>query len=403
METKNLEQSKSHMFAASIFGVTSAIFYSLTPLFVFFFAGDNSTKITYAIFLATIQELMSFLLVAFATGFLEWKSLIHNNHKFKNLTYTLVLPFGYMCGVGLYSSIKNLILKLKHLRVWIMAGVGLLAGPISMALLMIAALFLNDGTLGNVILNTAPIYCMIISRVVLKEKINRFGLVGILITTLFTFGMLFNYFFMKEQINWKLIAGVLLSFVAALCYAFEGTISDYFLHSNKIQLSNYEVVSVKSFISFWTMLIIALPIASAIDNQPGYQGWVVFKSSFDLYGWQAILVYVSGIVMGTGRLMYFETVKLSNGTYALATQLTMLIWTPVLQILGNTFISEINVDKLQWYYWVWSALILLGLVIITFNENLNSYYNRWKLKHSTQRTLNSSAKPVKNPNKIIDN
>ncbi|AHI58321.1 hypothetical protein P344_04995 [Spiroplasma mirum ATCC 29335] len=26
METKNLEQSKSHMFAASIFGVTSAIF-----------------------------------------------------------------------------------------------------------------------------------------------------------------------------------------------------------------------------------------------------------------------------------------------------------------------------------------------------------------------------------------
>lgn len=355
---------------ASGFGVSAAMFYSITPLFVFFFA-DSSMKITFAIFLATIQELMSFLLVGIVIGFQKWKAI--QSKKTYWMNYTLLIPLGYMLGMGIYSNIVDLMIKLRNIRVWIMAAVGLLAGPISMALLMIAALYLNDGTLGNVILNTSPIYCMILSRFILKERINRVGLIGVVITSLLTFGMVFNYFFIQPAINWKLITGVILSFIAALAYAAEGTVSDYFLHSNKLTLSNYEVVTVKSFVSFWIMLIIALPVAAVIDKQPFYTGWETFKISFDVYGWEALLVYLSGITMGTGRLLYFETVKLASGTYALATQLTMLIWTPVFQVLGNLLIPEIHTDQLAWYYWLWAGLILISLTGVTFNEQINQW------------------------------
>lgn len=368
---------KNNNLFASTFGITSAMFYSLTPLFVFFFA-DNSAKIIYAVFLATIQELMSFLLVGLVTGFKQWKAIQSSKTYWMN--YTLIIPFGYMIGVGSYSIVLNLIDKLKNIRVWILAGTGVLAGPISMALLMISVLFLNDGTLSNVILNTAPIYCMLLTRFILKNKINHVALVGIIITSLLTFGMVFNYFFMRATIDWRAIVGVTLSFIAALAYAFEGLVSDYFLHSNKIQLTNYEVVTIKSFVSFWVMLIIALPVASLIDIKPFYSGWEVFKTSFDSYGWQALLVYLSGILMGTGRLWFFKTVKLSSGTYALATQLTMLIWTPVFQILGNALIPGISTENLAWYYWLWSGLILVGLIIVTFNENINQWYLKRKIK-----------------------
>ncbi|MBE4704040.1 hypothetical protein [Spiroplasma platyhelix] len=367
-------KKNTNFLIAGGFGISAAMFYSLTPLFVFFFA-SSSLPITYAIFLATIQEFMSFILVGIVIGFYHWKEI--QTPKTYWMNYTLLIPFGYMFGVGIYSNFLDLINKLKNGRVWIMAAVGVLAGPISMSLLMIAALYLNDGTLNNVILNTAPIYCMILSRFVLKDKINNVGLIGIIITSLLTFGMLFNFFFIKDTIDWKAILGVGLSFIAALAYAIEGTVSDYFLHNNKLHLTNYEIVTVKSFVSFWIMLIIALPVASAIDSQPLYNGWTIFKTSFDAYGWQALLVYASGITMGTGRLLYFETVKLASGTYALATQLTMLIWTPVFQILGNLWIPEIHTDRLQWFYWLWAGLILLSLFIVTFNEDIYSWY----LKH----------------------
>lgn len=355
-------------------GVTAAMFYSITPLFVFFFA-STALPITYAIFLATIQELMSFILVGIVIGFYHWKEI--QTPKIRWMNYTLLLPFGYMFGVGIYSNTLDLFSKLKNSRVWIMAATGLLAGPVSMSLLMISALYMNDGTLNNVILNTAPIYCMILSRFFLKQKINNVGLIGIIITSLLTFGMLFNYFFMKDTINWKLIIGVILAFIAALFYAMEGTVSDYFLHNKKLNLTNYEIVTVKSFISFWIMLIVALPIGAAIDKQPFYTGWEVFKTSFDLHGALALLIYLSGITMGTGRLLYFETVKLVSGTYALATQLTMLLWTPILQILGNLWIPEIHTDQLAWYYWFWASLILVSLIFVTFNNHIYDWY----LKH----------------------
>lgn len=369
-----LKKNNNNFLIAGGIGVTSAMFYSITPLFVFFFA-STALPITYAIFLATIQEFMSFILVGTVIGFNKWRAI--QTPKIRWMNYTLILPAGYMLGMGIYLNVLDLMSKLKNARVWIMAATGLLAGPISMALLMISALYMNDGTLNNVILNTAPIYCMILSRFFLKDKINNVGLIGIIITSLLTFGMLFNYFFMKDTIDWKLITGVILAFIAALAYAMEGTVSDYFLHNNKLKLTNYEIVSVKSFVSFWIMLIVALPIASAIDKQPFYNGWTVFKTSFDLYGALALLVYLSGITMGTGRLLYFETVKLASGTYALATQLTMLIWTPVFQILGNLWIPEIHTDRLAWYYWLWASLILVSLAVVTFNEKI---YN-WYLQH----------------------
>lgn len=370
-------KNRNFLMAGGI-GVLAAMFYSITPLFVFFFKGSGMNEI-YAIFLATIQELMSFVLVAVAVGFQKWKDKMDQYNKW--WSYTLIVPAGYMVVMGFYSSIINIVNKLRHAQVWIMSLVGLLAGPISMALLMVSALYLNDGTLGNIILNTAPIYCMILSRFILKDKINKTALVGIIITSLFTFGMLFNYFFIHRTYNVKLILGVCLSFIAALCYAFEGLVSDYFLHNDKISLTNYEVVMIKSFVSFWVMLIVALPIISVIKSQPAYTGWEIFKTSFEKFGWVAILAYLSGLIMGTGRLLFFKTVHLSTGTYALATQLTMLIWTPVLQIIGNALIPKIETDPLAWYYWVWSAAILLSLTLVTFNQQIN----KWYLQKKSQR------------------
>lgn len=378
LKFKNNIKINNNFLLAGGFGVGAAMFYSITPLFVFFFA-DATMKITYAIFLATTQELMSFLLVSIVVGFYKWRDMQTKKNNWMN--YTLIIPFGYMFGVGIYSNILDLFSKLKNLRVWIMTAVGLMAGPISMSLLMISALYMNDGTLNNVILNTSPIYCMILSRFILKEKINKVGLVGVIITSLLTFGMLFNYFFIQPDINWKLILGVILSFIAALAYAFEGTVSDYFLHSKKIQLTNYEIVTIKSFVGFWVMLLIALPVASAIDKEPLYRGWTLFKVSFDVFGWEALLVYLSGLTMGTGRMLYFHTVKLASGTYALATQLTMLIWTPIFQILGNLWIPEIHTDRLHWFYWLWAGLILISLIIVTFNEHIN----KWYLLHFKQK------------------
>ncbi|MDQ7982716.1 MAG: DMT family transporter [Spiroplasma sp.] len=374
----DLTTKKRNFVLAGGMGISSAIFYSLTPLFVFFFA-DNPLTILYPIFIATIQELMSFIVVAITIGFQKWKEI--QKPAIYWLNYTIIIPIIYFIIMGISLAIKNLIIKLQNFQVWIVALVGVLAGPISMGLLMIAALFLNDGTIGNIILNTAPIYCMILSHFILKQKINRVGLSALIITTLFTFGMLLNYFF-YETINWKAIVGVCLAFIAALMYAFESSISDYIFHHKKIKLTNYEVVSVKSFISFWVMLIIALPIAATIDVQPWYDGWTLFKTSFNLYGALALLIYVSGLVMGFGRLIYFRTIQLSTGTYALATQLTMLIWTPALQILGNLLIPKINTQDLPWFYWLWSCLILVGLFLMTFNEEINN----WLLKRHNKKT-----------------
>lgn len=381
-------KKNNNFLIASGFGISAAMFYSITPLFVFFFA-EASLRTTYAIFLATIQELMSFLLVGLAVGFYKWRDI--QTKKITWMNYTLILPFGYMLGMGIYSNFLDLIDKLKNIRVWLMAAVGLMAGPVAMSLLMISALYMNDGTLNNVILNTSPIYCMVLSRFFLKQKINKVGLIGISITSILTFGMLFNYFFIQPEINWKLILGVILAFIAALAYAFEGTVSDYFLHNKKLYLTNYEIVTVKSFVSFWIMLLIGLPIASAIDKEPLYNGWKTFKTSFDEFGWQGILIYLSGLTMGTGRMFYFHTVKLASGTYALATQLTMLIWTPIFQTLGNLWIPGIQTDKLHWFYWLWAALILVSLIIVTFNVQIYQCYLK-NVDNKKQRKKKKSKK-----------
>lgn len=380
------KRNKTKLVLAGGMGISSAVFYSLTPLFIFFF-DDNPLTILYPIFIATIQELMSFIVVLMRNGIEKWKTMQQRLVIFW-LNFTLIIPLLYFIFVGISITIVNIIDKLKNLQVWILALVGVLAGPFTMALLMITALFLNDGTIGNIILNTAPIYCMILSHFILKQKINRVGLVSLIITSLFTFGMLLNYFFFQPNIGWKSILGICLAFIGALIYAFESLISDYFLHNHKIKLTNYEIVSVKSFISFWAMLIIALPVATTIDKQPWYSGWTLFTTSFDSYGWIALLIYVSGIIMGLARLIYFRAIQLSSGTYALATQLTMLIWTPVLQILGNLLIPRIHTEDLPWFYWLWSGLILIGLFLMTFNEEINEWFIRQK-------------KPKKNKHKNI--
>lgn len=371
------KKNKNNLILAGGLGISSAVFYSLSPLFIFFF-DDNPLVILYPIFIATIQELMSFILVSIRNGLEEWKAI--QKQEIIWLNFTLIVPFFYALGVGIYSTIVDIFSKLKKLQVWIVALVGVLAGPFTMALLMITSLFLNDGTIGNIILNTAPIYCMILSHFILKQKINRVGLVALIITTLFTFGMLINYFFFEPDVTWKSIVGVCLAFIGALIYAFESLVSDYFLHNKKVKLTNYEIVSVKSFVSFWAMLIIALPIAAAIEHQTWYSGWTMFKTTFDSYKWIALLIYASGIIMGLGRLIYFKTIQLSSGTYALATQLTMLIWTPVLQILGNLLIPRINTAKLPWFYWLWTALILIGLALMTFNEDINAWFLKQQRK-----------------------
>lgn len=383
----NTKKNTSKLVLAGGMGISSAIFYSLAPLFIFFF-DDNPLVILYPIFIATIQELMSFIVVSIRNGFEKWKAI--QKQEIIWLNFTLIAPFFYALFVGIALSITDIFNKLKKLQVWILALVGVLAGPFTMALLMITALFLNDGTIGNIILNTAPIYCMILSHFILKQKINRVGLVSLIITSLFTFGMLINYFFIQPNITWKSIVGVCLAFIGAFIYAFESLISDYFLHNNKIKLTNYEIVSVKSFISFWAMLIIALPIATTIDKQPWYSGWAMFKTSFDSYHWIALLIYASGIIMGLGRLIYFRTIQLSSGTYALATQLTMLIWTPVLQILGNLLIPRINTEDLPWFYWLWTGLILIGLVLMTFNEEINAWFTKRKKPKKKQHHKKTS-------------
>jgi len=62
------KKKTSKLVLAGGLGVSSAVFYSLAPLFIFFF-DDNPLVILYPIFIATIQELMSFIVVSVRNGF----------------------------------------------------------------------------------------------------------------------------------------------------------------------------------------------------------------------------------------------------------------------------------------------------------------------------------------------
>ncbi|WP_381414985.1 hypothetical protein NPX79_03120 [Spiroplasma endosymbiont of Anurida maritima] len=395
-------KSKDIIFG-NFFGISAGFFYSLSPLFIFFFTVDPSTAFIFAFIIAIFQEFMSWILTVFLYGFEKGiKRFKEKDKLFVILIFSgigiLIFAFIY----GIIKSIKDLVGNMRYKSSWIMMFVGLLSGPISMAFLMVAIPFLNNSSeLSNSILNTAPIYCLLAARILFKDKLTNVSLVAILFTTLFTVGMILNYIFVSDINITNLFIGMALGLAGALLYALEGVVGDYLINTKKVHaLTTKELITLKGFTGTILMLVIVTPLASLIDGQNITFGWNVLGKTFGSKPVEVIMLFLAGMANAVARVFFYKSVKKTNGTFTLSALLTMLLWTPILQMIGNAFLSDINISAIPWFYWIWATLIFAGLTVLTFSSYIQKYLDS-KFKKPIPDIEKKKNKAVKYNNFIL--
>lgn len=354
----------------NIYGIISALFYSITPLFIFFFLDNIFITIIYSILLIIWQEFISWIFIIVIYKYQKITFFLNKKYSL----YWIIINFYIWIWIEIKFFFKFFLQKIKNKDIWILGIIGIISGPFSMILILLSEILLNkNATLSNILINTSPIYCLLITKSIFKEKISNFEIFSLFLIFFCIIGMIIQYSIL-ESITTKKIIGIILAILTAILFAIEGLLSDYWMHNNMhiYQFNDQKIVLIKSFFSWTTMLFLILPLILTINYKLNIYDWQNIKLYINNFHKKILLILISSIIFAIGRFLFFKSINLTNSVYGLMTQFTMLLWTPILQWLFNKFFPKINIEIIKWYYWLWTILILFGLLLLIFNKQI--YY-----------------------------
>lgn len=370
----NVHFTKQRLLNGTAAAVASAFMYSLAPLLIIFL---DSTPLN-SFILATMQEFVSWILITVVT----------------------VQPWKFL---------RQMVKNGKTIIGAIIIVAGIFGGPIAQTLYILSIqMAAQMSTVATVLVNVAPIFAALLSRLLLDERLSFVAWSGLFLTCLAVIGLVIWQIIMEGTIVeespdpdnlspiMKAAWAVILSILTAVLYAVESTILHFAMSKSTKKISEKDALVLKSFSSSLIMLIIVLPIASWLSGGHGYEGWVQFQV-FSKYRWLAFLfIMISSFAVAIGRILYFRSIKILNASYGMSGQLAMLLWTPLLSIMifGIYKLTDFNfgiiqsnelhnqIENLyyaaqQWVYYLFLIPILLGLILLLFNERFMRHKKKW--------------------------
>ncbi|WP_425379791.1 hypothetical protein [Spiroplasma endosymbiont of Stenodema calcarata] len=346
-ETKNdlnLIRSKRRIILGILYGLISAVGYSFVPLMLYMIPekgsyGNLALPIN-ATFYVTFQEVMAmFVMFIF--------------YKPKNFI--------------------NYFKLLRHKETWLIILYGFLGGPFAMVffqlsvLLTINAAGQTDGTVPGLLLNLNVILAGIGCAIFFRARQSKYTWTALIISTCLIVGMSIH-FAINEGLTWTSIGGMCLALITAALYAMEALGMSHLMNSSKINFTNHETVSIKTGSSAFIMLLLGTPIAAVASHQNFIEGYKVF-SNFQYYEYALIFIF-GGIIMGSGRMLYYACLAMSGPTYTTSTQLLMFFWSPIWQYVFIAANVPNEILEPTWYYWVYVIPIVFCTFVISSNEFL---------------------------------
>ncbi|AGM25414.1 hypothetical protein [Spiroplasma chrysopicola] len=342
-EFKKIKSKKTVIVGIS-HGLIAAVIYSLVPLLLYILPanggyGDlNSTLNT--TFYVTIQEIMAAVVM-----FLFYKP----------------------------TNFIRYFKKLRHKTAWLIILFGFLGGPFAMIFLQLAVLMtINaagkvDGTVPNLLLNLNVILAAVGSIIFFRARQSKYTWIALILSTTLIIGMSIN-FAVEQGLSWSSIGGMCLALVTAGLYSLEALGMSHLMRSSKVKFTDKEAVSIKTGSSALIMLVFGLPIAALVDNP--HQGfWVGYQIFSNFQYYQYLIIFLcGGVIMGTGRMLYYSGLSKAGPTYTTATQLLMFFWTPVFQYLFIAIGVPTEILPPTWYYWIYVIPIIFCTFLISINE-----------------------------------
>lgn len=377
----NVHFKKEQLFSGLSYGVFSAMLYSLAPMLIIFLPNQDSSFNLSSFVLVTIQEIISWIVVI---------CLARKPLKF----------------------IKQTFKENKNVLSLVIIVAGVFGGPIAQVLYVLSIkLVAQMSNTATVLVNIAPIFTALLSRLLLDERLSFIAWTGLVISSLAVIGLVIWQLVIEfektaqtghEDIppRWvQAVWAIILSLLTAILYAIESAVLYFAMKKSKKNISEKEALLLKSFSSSIVMLLVVLPSVSWLSDGYGYEGWETFKILGSFKGLSFLFVSISSLAIAFGRIFYFKTVKILNASYGLASQLAMLIWTPLFSlsfygiyiffdknfgIIHSRILEDILMElysaSTQWVYYVFLIPIFSGLILLIFNEKfLRSKKRAWKI------------------------
>lgn len=336
--------------------IKGSVFASFTAIF----QGLEASLIPLILIVPTFILIKSNYSVGFTASVLSIKEL-----------FTFILSFFVLGYTTFFSAMKKL--KEKRNRSFMYSAIfGTTMGNIFFSL----AVVLTSSTYGIILTSLYPLFSIILSYAILKEKdISHFFILGAAFTIIsgLLFVLLPVLFNTGNQVwDTKKIIGVICGMLSALMWSVEGVFIKIGFN-NKTNLSQKEIIFIRTTFSALTTFVLFLPLSTIMDGQ-AHNVYVDIIGKF-FQSWQVILILL-GIAVNlivlrvthTSSLRYLtpRIVSIIDSNNILIPPIIAVIFT---QIPGLEYYVN---EQIVWWAFLLIIPILLGVFITIYSKKSNT-------------------------------
>ena len=336
--------------------VKGSIFASLTALF----QGLEASLIPLILIVPTFILIKNNYSVEFTASILSIKEL-----------FTFIISFVVMGYSTFLSSLKKM--KKRNNRNFMYSAIfGTTMGNIFFSL----AVVLTSSTYGIILTSLYPLFSIILSYIILKEKdINNFFIFGAILTI--SSGILFvllPILFANNNQTWdtKKIVGVICGMLSAFMWAIEGIFIKIGFN-NKTNLNQKEIIFTRTFFSTITTFILFLPLSIIMDGKINN----VYTKIFPLFfmDWKVMLI-LFGISINLIILRITHTTSLKFLTPRIVSIIDSnnILIPPIIAIIFSQIsgLEYYKDEQIIWWAFFLILPILLGVFLTIYSKRVNT-------------------------------
>ena len=300
-----------------------------------------------------------------------------NNQFALNATIsTFIEGFMFIFAIILYLTSKFIFKKNKDMKlklflitkegIWTAVS-GVIGGGVGSTAIVFGVNYAGDAY-GTVLSALFPVIAMLITFFFLKDKLNIYGLVGLLFVTVSA--ILITVIGQDASSNaTHLLVGIFLGFLGGVCWALEASIVSIVFRKSKVEPSDETLIITREFGSFLSLILLIIPMISfSTGTHSGAQGYSmmgeVFKNAKVFFSLMGV-----GLNLHLSWWAYYNAIKHMGATKATSMNVTYIIWTPVLSAIVYSFVDPDQLNIPTWSYWVFSISMIIGIIVL-LNEHV---------------------------------
>lgn len=309
----------------------------------------------------------------------------------KNQTLTAVVIsafvecFMFLFAIAFYTFKKFIDKKdkfpfMKFLRtkegMWVLVS-GLAGGALGSTSISLGISY-GGSAYGSVLSSLFPIISMLIMFLIVKDKLNLYGLFGLLIVI--SSALCIALINTSTSDNFKnLFIGLMFGLLGGLFWAIEASIVSIVFMKSKLVVKDETLILVRDMASSLSLLTLIIPLTSILSNDhniyTGYKTMFKITQEWNVLG----MLVLIGFNLNISWLAYFNAIKHIGATKATSINITYVIWGPLFSIALSNINSNIETD-ISWSYWVFSITMIIGVVIMLYEAKIKSFIKYKRIK-----------------------